>query len=144
MTTTKTPGRSRGTLTEDRRDQIVGLINRWTKDWGKLTGPSLEEKVESCLKLVFSRIGMLKHKEIETAFLAKQKELAGDKPKRVRLVGEELLQQRIKRQDDEITKLKAVVAGYEERFVRHLYNAKMKKGMSAEDLEAPLPSRIAG
>ncbi len=141
MTEKKSSGRTREAITEDRRDQIIGLINRWQTEWGKLTGPSLEKQVEKCLKLVLTRQGMFKHKEIETAFLAKRKEQDGDKPKRVRLVGEELLLQRIKRQEDEIAKLKAVVSGYEERFVRYLYNARMKKGMTAEELDMPLPSR---
>lgn len=144
MTDRKTPGRPREAITGDRQDQIVGLINRWTNDWGKLTGPGLEKKVDSCLKLKLSRIGMLNHQNIKDAFNAKRKELDGGKPKRVRLVGEELLLQRIKRQEEQIVKLKAVVSGYEERFVRHIYNARIRKGMTAEELEMPLPSRNEG
>jgi hypothetical protein len=144
MTEKKTPGRTREAITVDRRDQIVGLINRWTKDLGKLTGPNLEKQVEKCLNLVLTRQGMFKHQEIDTAFVEKRKELEGGKPKRIRLVGEELLLQRIKRLEDENARLKAIKSGYEERFVRYLYNAKMKKGMTVEELDTPLPSRIEG
>jgi len=143
MTTEKKPGRKRDTITIDRRDQIVALINRWNLEWGKLTGPKLEEKVEGCLSLKLTRQGMFKHDPIRTAFSKRNAVLNGDKPKRVRAVAEELAEQRIKARDAEIERLTQVVEGYEERFVRYVYNAKMK-GMTVEDLERPLPARENG
>lgn len=140
MTTDKTPGRKRDTISIDRRDQIVALINRWTLEWGKLTGPSLEKKVEGCLKLKLTRQGMFKHEPILTAFTDRTAVLAGNKPKRVRSIDQDLAAQRILSREAEIDRLKRVVEGYEERFVRYVYNAKMK-GMTVEELERPLPAR---
>lgn len=140
MTTEKKPGRKRDTISIDRRDQIVALINRWTLEWGKLTGPNLEKKVECCLKLKLTRQGMFNHEPILTAFTNRNLVLKGNRPKRIRPVGEELAEQRIKARDAEITRLKQLVERYEERFVRYVYNAKMK-GMTVEDLERPLPAR---
>lgn len=136
-------GRSRQAITIDRRDQIVGLIGRWTAAWGRLSGPALESRVESCLTLKLTRQGMFKHPEIVTAFQEKQKELSGKKPKRIRPLTEELLRQRITNQAIEIDTLKTTLETYEERFVRHLYNAR-QKGLNPEDLERPLPSTEEG
>jgi hypothetical protein len=143
MTVEKKPGRKRDTISIDRRDQIVALIDRWTLEWGKLTGPNLEKKVEGCLKVKLTRQGMFNHEPILTAFTNRNVVLKGEKPKRVRPIGEGLAEQRIKARDAEITRLKKVVEGFEERFVRYVYNAKMK-GMTIDDLELPLPARESG
>lgn len=140
MTTEKKPGRKRDTITSDRRDQIIALINRWTLEWGKLNGTTLEKKVEACLKLTLTRQGMFKHETIASSFKAKVDVLSGNKPKRVRLLEHELAAQRINARDSEIDRMKKTIDGYEERFVRYVYNAKMK-GMTVDDLERPLPAR---
>jgi hypothetical protein len=140
MTTEKKPGRKRDTITIDRRDQIVALINRWTLEWGKLTGPNLEKRVESSLKLKLTRQGMFNHEPILTAFTERNRVLTGNKPKRVRPVEAELAAKRLKAREAEILRLSRIVDGYEERFVRYVYNAKMK-GVTVEDLERPLPAR---
>lgn len=135
----KPRGRRRESITDDRKDQIVGLINRWSPNWEKLTGPGLETKVKSTLGLTMTRQGMLKHVEIQDAFIQKRKELAGDKPKRQRALGEELLRQRIHAQAELIKRLEKDLGDYENLFVRYHYNAVMK-GISVEDLEQPMPS----
>lgn len=138
MTMDKRPGRSRITITPERKEKIIALIERWTADWGRLTGPALETKVENCLGWKLSRIGMFKHVEIQTAFEKRRLGLEeGKPPKKRRPVHEEVTAQRIKRLEDENTKLGKKVDNLLEMIARHHFNAQ-RKGMTIAELEAPL------
>lgn len=138
MTEEKPKGRSRIAITGERKEKIVALIGRWTVDWGKLTGPTLEARVESCLGWKLSRIGMFKHAEIEAAFEQRRLGLEEGKPPRKRRpLQEEVIAQRIARLEGENAVLVKKVDNLLEMIARHHFNAQ-RKGMTIGDLEAPL------
>lgn len=138
MTQEKKPGRSRIPITPERKEKIIALIERWTVDWGRLTGPTLETRVETCLGWKLTRIGMFKHAEIETAFETRRLGLdEGKPPKKRRPAHEEVTAQRIKRLEDDKAVLEKKVDNLLEMIARHHFNAQ-RKGMTIAELEAPL------
>ncbi|GEM73452.1 hypothetical protein SAQ01S_32180 [Sphingomonas aquatilis NBRC 16722] len=138
MSQEKKPGRSRIPITPERKEKIIALIERWTVEWGRLTGPTLETRVETCLGWKLSRIGMFKHPEIETAFEKRRLGLVeGKPPKKRRPAHEEVTAQRIKRLENDNTKLEKKVDNLLEMIARHHFNAQ-RRGMTIAELEAPL------
>ena len=131
-------GRSRVAITPERKGEIISLIQRWKPDWGRLTGPALEAKVQNYLGYKLTRIGMLNHADIEKAFDRKRTDLTSGKPPKKRLpVDEEVLAQRIKRLQSENGDLETKVENLLEVIARHHYNAQ-KRGITIAELEAPL------
>lgn len=136
-------GRSRDTLTQDRVDQVLGLIERWQTSWVRLTGESLAEKAETCLGFRTTRPALLnskKHPQIRNAYDERLAVLYGDKaPPKPKAPTETVRAGRVQELEDENTKLRAANSALRQKFIVWLGNARAK-GMTEADLNAPLQS----
>lgn len=136
-------GRSRDTLTQDRVDQVLGLIERWQASWVRLTGENLAEKAEACLGFMTTRPALLnskKHPQIRRAYEERVAVLYGEKaPPKPKAPTEMVRAGRVQELEDDNAKLRAANLAMKQKFIVWLGNARAK-GMTEADLNAPLPS----
>lgn len=128
---------ARNRLTSDEIEQIVELLTSWR---GELSWDLLTERVEALLRRSFSRQGLAKHENIQTAFQQAKDRIRTDKPTTYSepLPEIELMQNTIDSLRAKIAVMEAERGRYEEKFATWLYNAR-SRGISEFDLNRQLP-----
>lgn len=123
-------------LTSDEIDQIVELLTSWR---GELSWDLLTERVEMLLGRPFSRQGLSKHQNIQTAFQQAKDRIRTDKPSYAKPLPEiEMMQNTIDSLRAKISVMEAERGRYEEKFATWLYNAR-SRGITDFDLNRQLP-----
>lgn len=138
-------GRSRDALTSDRVDQIIGLIDIWRPEWGKLTGDHLAARIKLNLGFDTTRPALLngRHEGIRKAYDTKIEALYGPKkPPAPKPLEDQLREQRVDRLVKENAELRAENIALKQQFFIWIGNAR-RKGLSEADLNAPLPQARA-
>lgn len=127
---------ARSRLTSDEIEQIVELLTSWR---GELSWDLLTERVEAVLRRSFSRQGLAKHENIQTAYQQAKDRIRTEKPTYSEPVPEiELMQNTIDSLRAKIAVMEAERGRFEEKFATWLYNAR-SRGISEVDLNRQLP-----
>ena len=123
-------------LTSDEIEQIVELLTSWR---GELTWELLLERVEALLRRTFTRQGLAKQENIQTAYQQAKNRIRLAKPTYSKPLPEiELMQNTIDSLRAKMAVMEAERGRYEEKFATWLYNAR-SRGISELDLNRRLP-----
>jgi len=123
-------------LKTDEIERIVDMLTSWR---GDLTWDRLLQRVEKLLRRSFTRQGLAKQENIQTAYQQAKDRLRTDKPRDVAPRLEiELLQSTIESLRARIAVIEAERGRFEEKFATWLYNAR-SRGISELDLNRRLP-----
>ena len=123
-------------LTNDEIERIVELLTSWR---GTLSWELLLERVEAILRRPFTRQGLAKQDNIQTAYQQAKNRIRLAKPTYSESLPEiELMQNTIDSLRAKIAVMEAERGRYEEKFATWLYNAR-SRGISELDLNRHLP-----
>jgi predicted nuclease with TOPRIM domain len=123
-------------LKTDEIERIVDMLTSWR---GDLTWDRLLQRVEKLLRRSFTRQGLAKQENIQTAYQQAKDRLRTDKPRDTAPRPEiELLQNTIESLRAKIAVIEAEKGRFEEKFATWLYNAR-SRGISELDLNRRLP-----
>jgi hypothetical protein len=123
-------------LTSDEIERIVELLTSWR---GTLSWELLLERVETLLRRPFTRQGLAKQDNIQTAYQQAKDRIRNEKPTYSEALPEiELMQNTIDSLRAKIAVMEAERGRYEEKFATWLYNAR-SRGISELDLNRHLP-----
>lgn len=116
-------------------ESIINLIDSWAGD--RISWASLIDTIDRRLGFRPSRQALSGHDRIKLAFQTRKKGLQREAPPPPSVAS--VLQQRLKRVEAELERIKAENAALLEQFVRWQYNAETR-GLSKEKLNNPLPT----
>ncbi|AOG11563.1 hypothetical protein [Agrobacterium sp. RAC06] len=122
-------------LTRDEIDRIVELLTSWR---GKLSWELLLKRVEAILRRPFTRQGLAKQENIQTAYQQAKNRIRLVKPTSSKSPEIELMQSTIDSLRAKIAVMEAERGRYDEKFATWLYNAR-SRGISELDLNRHLP-----
>ena len=125
------------TTTDEQR--IVAIIDSW--DEPKITWQRLMERIHQRLGLKWTYPTLTARKQIVEHFEIRKSQLKGGekRPPKTDDIRLDLVKQKLAKKDEEIAELRALLAKYDERFARYVYNAHALANLTPEVLNTPLP-----
>ncbi|NTZ89280.1 hypothetical protein [Agrobacterium tumefaciens] len=123
-------------LTDDEIERIIELLTSWR---GTLSWELLMDRVEKLLRRSFTRQGLAKQVNIQTAYQQAKERIREGKPTHKEALPEiVLMQQTIDSLRAKIAVMEAERGRYQEKFAIWLYNARIR-GLSELALNSQLP-----
>ena len=115
---------------------VVTIIDGWPEG-SRMIWDALTDKVGEIVGHRWTRQALERSPAIKAAYLASVERSRSGRPRKVVDPAEVVAARRLEALAAEVGELKRKLAAYEERFVRHIYNAQ-NQGISAGQLAAPM------